>query len=561
MGFLAGLGSGFSTSFNEGMARNDARKRDAFRVAYDAYVDKKSKYDQEEKDWKQALKAGEAIVSRYPDAPAEASVKAAEWIQAGFTTKQVDEMIATSKFAVTPNVAAPSDPSKAPQMVDTMGDQTVASGLAPAPAPTDPTVAPTMVADDATSSNPMASIFGEQGIFKNAGKSPEEKAQARLQQTLGMSPEEFSAVNSGFQRPTSNLNVTSTGTSNGLRAELGFDENVTSARYIAAELQVQEWENSDDPALKAKALQARSILKAAEEKLAAQNGKSPEELAELISSGKVLDQLNMETAKMRSTAKTVASQAMELDRMAREADTNILTSVTGGVSMFETAKDELSSLLEYTVGQLNSSDAAVNDSSIAKALDAAVTKVFGDKGKTELAAQQYREFTAAQVRFIYAAGKALGQAGNGFSDKDYKNIREAIMTSTDYEAFSNNLKRFSLERFMEADSEQEIINNTIVAQLLSADERFGPMAKKSMMSSEEMYGDTPEWQWANSDFVPRGATEQPTPNPQQVDTEQPAPEQAGPTVPPEWVGVVKGITDKHVGKRYIIRGDEVDILD
>jgi hypothetical protein len=44
---------------------------------------------------------------------------------------------------------------------------------------------------------------------------------------------------------------------------------------------------------------------------------------------------------------------------------------------------------------------------------------------------------------VFSAGKALGQQGNGFSNSDYNNILNSIVNSNSYEAFSNNLRRFS----------------------------------------------------------------------------------------------------------------------
>ena len=57
----------------------------------------------------------------------------------------------------------------------------------------------------------------------------------------------------------------------------------------------------------------------------------------------------------------------------------------------------------------------------------------------EIAAQHKANFEASLIRYIFAQGKALGQSGNGFSNKDYTNILNSVKNSKDMFAFRRNM--------------------------------------------------------------------------------------------------------------------------
>ena len=72
------------------------------------------------------------------------------------------------------------------------------------------------------------------------------------------------------------------------------------------------------------------------------------------------------------------------------------------------------------------------------------------KGITDEEIAAYKNFSAAMVRYVFAAGKALGQEGNGFSNQDYNNIKNAMFAGKGIEGFEQNLQTFARQRMADA---------------------------------------------------------------------------------------------------------------
>jgi hypothetical protein len=60
---------------------------------------------------------------------------------------------------------------------------------------------------------------------------------------------------------------------------------------------------------------------------------------------------------------------------------------------------------------------------------------------------------------VFAAGKALGQEGNGFSNQDYKNILSSLKAGNGLEAFIGNLRSFVSERAIFVDTGANSLNS------------------------------------------------------------------------------------------------------
>ena len=203
----------------------------------------------------------------------------------------------------------------------------------------------------------------------------------------------------------------------------------------------------------------------------------------------------------RTATITVAKAGLELDKIA-EANELALSSVTGkGVSFFQSSKQELLNIISLVgeKGSTQEEDNWLTGGRLVQDLNAYINDQAAGGNYTKEQADQIKLFAAASVRYIFAAGKALDQQGNGFSNQDYKVIRDSIINSNSYEAFSENLRKFSRERFDEMASHAKTItqNGSIINAL-----DLGAPIEFDIMGVEEYMGKVPGfegvWAWANS---------------------------------------------------------------
>ena len=62
--------------------------------------------------------------------------------------------------------------------------------------------------------------------------------------------------------------------------------------------------------------------------------------------------------------------------------------------------------------------------------------------KNEVAADVYKQFQADMVRFIFSVGRAEGQAGNGFSNQDYRVLSKSVNAGNNFAVFTKTLKDY-----------------------------------------------------------------------------------------------------------------------
>jgi len=537
MSFLGGLGEGFSRSFNAGMERNAVQKQDMFRVAYDQYTNKKSQYDKEEKEWKAALSAGESIISRYPNVPREAALQAAKWLRAGYDVEDVERMITETKFSTTPEVEAPAGPDGTPVSAPVSTDQTMQAMDIGMP---DPTAAPAPAAEK--DGGLLGNIFGEQGIFKDAGKSPEQKAQEQLMQSLGMTPEQFAQTNSGFQEPTvpSNLRMeTGVGTNGSLQVlkELGLDSGITDAKLAAARATVAAWSRSDNPVMQEKArIFNEEIVQSipVEEEV-----EGDMTTAQSITALGRIESSSAETRARKNAAADLGKQAKQLDDLAKAEQGSALKSSTGISTFFTSMKGELSNVLMQATTFLNTEGSPAtppSDSTIMKAVNSTLKN-----NSLDSISENQKKFIAAQIRFIYSAGKALGQQGNGFSNADFDNIMTSIQASNSYEAYTQNIRQFAKNIAESVDLDLQDAAGALDARALARrDETVASDLKDRFKSMGDTFGDQDWYKWMYEDVnaTPEAASDQ---------------EQIDPTrvITPEDVAKYPDmLTEQDVGKKF-----------
>lgn len=227
---------------------------------------------------------------------------------------------------------------------------------------------------------------------------------------------------------------------------------------------------------------------------------TPEVMKQRASAVQAASQIYKPVRDLRSAVSVSVKGAYDLDRIAARNEI-VLTATGGAVSFFQGAKNELTTVLEL-IGdegrQGNSRD------SVLAAVNQRAEDFIKSRNLTGEAARAYREFNAAVIRYVFAAGKALGQEGNGFSNSDYDNIFKSIVNSNSYEAFSNNLRNFS--RTQTATLQETINNNRDDGLILQALEYPGAreFIDPVFVSVEESYQtasgarDPRHFSWLNS---------------------------------------------------------------
>lgn len=482
-GFMSGLGRSFSRQFDTQVKLGHERKQDAFRVAYDNWTRKRNEYEEDEKSWTKNLEAGNLIAERY-GAPKEAGLKAAEWLAAGYSVDDVDEMMRTTKFVVAPEVESPELVQEPDMQMQESGLQQPQQGLQE----TDPVNKP----------KEQEGFLG--GIFANAGKSDAEKAAGRLQDELGISPEEFDRVNSGFKRPESpNIQMTLAEANFSPLEEFGLADGITDAKLKAAMVEAAQYEKSGDPVLEAKAARFNAILP--DIQAANLSTSDPETAAKLVDVLKGTQTIRLELSQEKVAAATMADQGKELVDMVTDSQGRVLTLASRGLSVFEQVRTETNAVLDLVSGIIEQSGGDPTENTMLAGLDNFINGQVEAGSYTAEEARQVREFHASAIRYAYAVGKALGQQGNGFSNRDFENIYNSVVAvSNDPIAFENNLKRFIQGQVSQINSQNnELRNLADIAFVMTSFPSIAPFLEKGFSDVETLMNDSTV-DWLGQDF-------------------------------------------------------------
>lgn len=514
---MGGLGSGFKDAFLQGQQINAQKKADMFRVAYDSYTRKKTAYDEAETKWKKSIRDGEVIASEMGLSKA-AAIKAAEFLQADYTVEQVREILQTNKFVETPMPAE----SAQPQDVSGIDTQMQESGLNAASEINDPLIQSNTPATSSPQKDTglLGGLFQEGGLFENAGKPPEERAAGEVRKAAGMSQEEWAQINTGFQPPPPSGIVGTPKANTSFLAPLKEffpdieKEGITPATYRAAAIAASQALKSGDPELVAKgelfkAMQPDIELLMAKEK--ASDPESTKAMAQVLNNTLTA---RTKLATTRGATKTVLSQSMQLDEMVQSADVNILTFTAGGaVGALDSLRQEVGAALDVA-GKIFGNEEQI-ESSLEATLNGWSQGLLQD-GVTPEIARQYREYTSEVIRYTFAVGKAMGQTGQGFSNAEYKNLFNSIVSAGNKEAFSNNLKRFSRGLVTSVDDQVEAILDISDVAIVLDDPNLGKYMKRELTPMSEQVQGSPEGQWMEAE----GETQKVVPDQEVQSTEQ-----------------------------------------
>jgi hypothetical protein len=225
---------------------------------------------------------------------------------------------------------------------------------------------------------------------------------------------------------------------------------------------------------------------------AAVSESDPEESARIAEALAPTRTARWELGQQRALAYTVASQGKELVDMVEATEGMVLTTAAQAVSVFEAVKTEGNAFIEVIEGVLGQNQDPTEEQMLA-VVDNFVNEQLQTGAITQEIAQAYREFHASAIRYVYNVGRALGQQGNGFSNKDFQFIYNSIITSNSAPAFINNLKRFAAQRFAEVQATQDQLLRSGDINVLLADPKIKPYVEHELMPLDQQYPELYEW--------------------------------------------------------------------
>jgi len=207
----------------------------------------------------------------------------------------------------------------------------------------------------------------------------------------------------------------------------------------------------------------------------------------------------------------VTRTAYDLEQIVAQ-NPEILTFIGGTVqSTAQTLATEMNALLNHVESAFSTADdgrmaSTQTQEEVLNSFNSTILdKLSGADPET---VEAYRRFNAKMTRFIFAAGKALGQSGNGFSNQDYINIRNSMLSGNLDRDFFNNMREFSRERLISADLATERYYNAADMAFINSFE-FAPYflgndGQTAKQYFDDLQRDTESdfnyYQWANSSY-------------------------------------------------------------
>lgn len=197
MGFMAGFGPAFAKSFGDARERSDRKADDLFKIKYERAIKRQDEISAYEKEQSKITRAAEALLER-SGKPKELLPWVKKQVQAGMGADTIASDLEKGKFDFKPAGANP--PSAAP-VVDApfppapVDDQMSATGMSPAP-----TAAAPVPQEEQYQPSGLDGLFGgrvgkmRKEMHSLRPKTATQKADARLAEALGQTPEETNAM-------------------------------------------------------------------------------------------------------------------------------------------------------------------------------------------------------------------------------------------------------------------------------------------------------------------------------------------------------------------------------
>lgn len=473
MGFMAGFGEGFSKSFEAGNDRLAQQKQDILRMTFASYENRKKEYAEAKAKDTELVSQAKALVAGVPGATEEAWGPAYNWLKSGLSADKVQERIAHSTFAVRPSTPTvgqeqPTQPlahNVQGQPVPPMAGEVQGQPINPR------TEQPT--AQEAPPEDAQQGGFLDQmsGIFNTKDKMMA-SANDQVRNSSGMTKEEWDQLNAGYT-PIDVPDVTVGTRYDPIETFLGdaaTSGNVAKAKS-AAELALK----GSDPE-KAKA--ARVFLDEVLPNMPVDKGGDDDPNIPTVLN--YATQYTKDYLTQRTSVISVADKAMALDKLI--STNKAALTLTGGVAnLFDRTKLEINTAIDV----MSQSIPGLSESDFAKI----VKDKLGTDENIDSLGTAAQKVNSQMIALIYAIGRTEGQSGQGFSNRDFDNIKNIVAASDNYITFSENLRGYIGSKFDELENtRQSVFDVPVVAAYMDV-----PRVKKAYTAFETPISDDPKY--------------------------------------------------------------------
>lgn len=534
MGFMKGFGQSFSTSFENANTRRATKERDALTMAYETFTRNSTKWDEDKRADEALIQSAKFLVEQ-AGLPEEAWGEAYKRMKAGFSAEKTDEWLRTNKFSAPAATEAPTE-AQAPSTVDGQMEQL---GQVENPA----------IANSPTVEQPEGGLLHDtaaQATQPEAGRpvAPEgmDEAMSTVAENTGTSAEEMAQINAGYQSPELPPSMVIEAKMTDPLVEFGLEDGITAAKLAAAKVRADQYRNSDDPSLRASAERFDALAPSIEAALAENPAMDTMTLLEGL---KVSADIRQPIREQTAAVTTMANIGMEMDAFAK-ANPEVITNVGAGAGAVVGISNEVNALFNM-IGEMGAR--GDSETAVQEAVKQWESQFLDDSTLAETASKQ-AQWAAMQVRFIYAAGKSMGQSGNGFSNYDYDNIMKSIKASNGYEAYSQNLRSFIGERVNDVQGSIDVALDSMELQTLSRD----PTAKTMLMTELQSMDDRLDpavIEWLNPTATVDPATTTAPGNVPSAETDTNVAPEGAVEVTPEMVELFPEVfTTEDVGKKF-----------
>ena len=144
---------------------------------------------------------------------------------------------------------------------------------------------------------------------------------------------------------------------------------------------------------------------------------------------------NDETSELQTQFVSISQMATNAKNLSDKVAMyeNTLTTAGSINSIFTSFKTELNSFVDL----LGTDEyQKLSQSEVLAKIANMENPVSGNKAQADV----YKQFQADMVRFIFSVGRAEGQAGNGFSNQDYRVLKNSVNSGNNYTVFTQTLK-------------------------------------------------------------------------------------------------------------------------
>lgn len=423
MGFMAGFGASFSRSFENAQQRKAVKERDAFQIAWDMAMRTKTKYDTEASEDKKLIEAAKGMVSQMPagTVPEGAWEHVYQQLKGGKSYENAEKWLSTAKFTMSNITPSMPEDIDAPDQASTIDTQMQDSGMAP------------------QQNNPLQPVVD----FFDPAKRQQgmvDQAAGQVRDQMGMTQEEWEAMQGGYQSPelTNSVQVESLGS-----GVTGVDPNELKAADMSTltvgDRQIKGWAMGGQYFDESRNPIPASLV---------DNVTSQAQTDEEFEAIKLIDTTTNGLASKRAATMTVANDIAEMNEIVAR-NGNAINMGGDLARVLQTVSTNIQGVAQEAAGLLSPDAARMEQSAVAD-----ITAAMKSNGSSATDASR---FASIYVGLKFKMARAMNGTGP-LTAQDVQSGADVIMSTVDPTDFINNANALVLRMVDTYNTEVENIS-------------------------------------------------------------------------------------------------------